>query len=257
MVENKTKSNIKSEIRSLLIVVIIALLIRIFIIELFVVPTGSMKETILENDYIFSTKYSYGYSKYSIPFSPNLFSGRIFETKPTRGDIVIMRPPHDMDKRYIKRLIAMPFEKIEIKNNVTYINDKPVTRKEIGEVIGEDGTIYLKFLETLPNGLNFYSYKLKYAKNKFGDNLNDFGPYIIPEGHFFFMGDNRDLSGDSRYQLGFVPFENFIAKAQFVIFSTEKILWDPKLNLIEQISGFGSWLASIRFRRLLTNMYNQ
>ncbi len=256
MTQKNIQSDIKSEIKSLLLVVFVALLIRTFVIELFVVPTGSMKATILENDYIFSTKYSYGFSRYSIPFSPNIFSGRILESQPQRGDIIIMRPPHDMETRYIKRLIGMPLDKIEIKNDVTYINDVAVKRKKIGKYISEQNQEYTKYLEILPNGLKFYSYKMKHPRDLLERDRSNFGPYIVPQGEYFFLGDNRDDSGDSRYQLGFVPYENFIAKAQFVLFSTEKVLWEPKLGIVDQILRFGPWLASIRFNRLFTSMYS-
>lgn len=257
MTDTHTQTNIKSEIKSLLLVVCIAFMIRIFVIELFFVPTGSMKATILENDYIFSTKYSYGYSRYSLPFSPNLFSGRIFASEPQRGDIIIMRPPHDMETRYIKRLIGLPSDKIEIKNDVTYINDVPMSRTEIGVDINEQGEEYIKYHETLPNGLSFYTYKMKNPKAPFDKNRSNFGPVIVPAGEFFFMGDNRDDSGDSRYQLGFVPFENLIAKAQFILFSTKEVLWDSNLGIVDQLARFGSWIVSIRFNRLFKGLYKE
>jgi len=215
-----------------------------------------MKATILENDYLFSTKYNYGFSRYTLPFSPNLFSGRIFAETPERGDIIIMRPPHDMSTRYIKRLIGLPSDKIEIKKDVTYINDIAIVRAEVGPYIDEQGVEYIKYKETMPNGLKFYTYKLKSINHSVGKNHRDFGPYTIPEGHFFFMGDNRDESGDSRYQLGYVPFENLIAKAQFILFSTREVLWDEKLGFVDQIARFGTWITSIRFNRLFTGMYD-
>lgn len=257
MTETHTKTDIKSEIKSLVLVVCIAFMIRIFVIELFFVPTGSMKETILENDYIFSTKYSYGYSKYSLPFSPNLFSGRIFASEPQRGDIIIMRPPHNMETRYIKRLIALPNDKIEIIDDVTYINDIPLPRREMGTILNEQGEEFIKYRETLPNGLNFYTYKMKNAKLPVDRDRSNFGPVIVPEGEFFFMGDNRDDSGDSRYQLGFVPFEYLIAKAQFILFSTKEVLWSPNLGLVDQLAQFGSWIVSIRFNRLFKGLYKE
>ncbi len=256
LTKSNKKENIKSEIISLLLVVLLALSIRTFVIELFFVPTTSMQATILANDYIFSTKYSYGFSRYSIPFSPDLFKGRFFASNPKRGDIIIMRPPHEMEKRYVKRLIGLPGEKIEIKKDVTYINDVAVERTEIGKYFSEDNQEYIKYRERLPNGLSFYSYKLKELEAITETSHSDFGPYIVPKSHFFFMGDNRDQSGDSRYQLGFVPFENLIAKAQFIFLSTKEIFWDEKLGVLDQITHFWTWLASIRFSRLFTGMYD-
>lgn len=243
MIKATTKENIKSEIKSILLLVLLGLAIRIFVIELFFVPTGSMQLTILKNDYIFSTKYSYGFSRYSIPYSPDIFSGRIFASSPERGDIVILRPPHDMDTRYIKRLIGLPGDKIEIKKDITYINDEPVERVKMGTHISEDNVEYTKYRETLPNGLSFNSYKTKSPESVSGDDHSNFGPYIIPEGHFFFLGDNRDDSGDSRYQLGFVPFENFIAKAQFIYFSSKEKWWDGDHGFIDQMARFWLWIS--------------
>ena len=256
MAQTEEKKNLKSEITSLLLVILFALLIRTFVIELFFVPTPSMQATILRNDYIFSTKYSYGFSRYSIPFSPDLFKGRIFASVPEGGDIIIMRPPHDMNTRYIKRLIGLPGEKIEIKKDVTYINDIPVERVKVGEYFDETNQEYVKYKETFPNGLRFYTYKLKELDGIAETGHSDFGPYIVPKDHFFFMGDNRDQSGDSRYQLGFVPFENLIAKAQFVFLSTKEIFWDEKLGILDQLARFWTWLSSVRFDRLFKSLYD-
>ncbi len=255
MTESTKKGSVRSEITSLLLIILLALSIRTFVIELFFVPTTSMQATILKNDYIFSTKYSYGFSNHSLPFSPDLFKGRFFPSLPKRGDIIIMRPPHNMNTRYIKRLIGLPGEKIEIKQDITYINDTPIERIKIGEYFDEDNQEYVKYKETTPNGLSFYTYKLKQLDKISETSYSDFGPYIIPNDHFFFMGDNRDQSGDSRYQLGFVPFENLIAKAQFIFLSTEEVFWDENLGVLDQINRFWTWLSSIRFNRLFTNMY--
>lgn len=237
-------------------VVILALAVRTFIIELFYVPTGSMNGTILEGDYVFSTKYNYGYSIYSIPFNPNLFEGRILADQPERGDIIIMRPPHNMQERYIKRLIGLPGDKIEIINDITYINDVAVERTEVGGYINEAGQKFIKFKETLPNGLSFCSYKAKYLQHVFDIDHSNYGPHIVADGHYFFMGDNRDNSGDSRYQLGTVPFKNLIAKGQFILFSTEQPLWDSSAGFIKQIERIGIWISSIRFNRLFNNLYD-
>lgn len=257
MTEIQKKGNILSEIKSLLLVIFLALMVRIFVIELFFVPTPSMKATILENDYLFSTKYSYGFSKHTLPFSPNVFSGRMFAKQPDRGDIIIMRPPHDMETRYVKRLIGLPLDKVEIKNDVTYINDVAVERSEVGPFIDENGGEYIKYREKLPNGLAFYSYKLKNPKDTLGEDYSNFGPYLIPEDRYFFLGDNRDESGDSRFQLGNVPSENFIAKAQFILFSTKEVLWDSTLGFFDQLARFWTWIGSIRFDRLFMGMYEQ
>ena len=237
-------------------VVILALAVRTFIIELFYIPTPSMNATILEGDYVFSTKYNYGYSIYSIPFNLNLFEGRILANQPERGDIIIMRPPHNMQERYIKRLIGLPGDKIEIINDVTYINDVPVKRIKVGSHINESGQKFIKFKETLPNGLSFFSYKAKYLQHVFDIDHSNYGPRTVADGHYFFMGDNRDNSGDSRYQLGTIPFKNLIAKGQFILLSTEQPLWDSSAGFIKQIERIGIWISSIRFSRLFNNLYD-
>lgn len=251
---HKNKPSTISEIKSLLVIIIVALCIRTFIIEIFYVPTGSMKETILEGDYILSTKYNYGFSRYSLPFSPNLFEGRLFAHDPTPGDIVIMRPPHDMNTRYIKRLIGMPGDKIEIIKDQIYINDKPITRTSEGNVINENGEIFLRFRETLPNGASYFVYYPEQTQYLPIDNAN-FGPYHVEEGKYFFLGDNRYYSADSRYKLGTVPFENFIAKGHFVVFSTKMPLWDGNLGAQEQIFRVWDWIKSIRLSRTFTHLY--
>lgn len=157
------------EFLSFIFVIILAMMIRIFVMELFFVPTASMKATILENDYIFSTKYSYGYSKYSLPFSPSVFNGRIFASTPKRGDIIIFRPPNNMSIRYIKRLVGLPGDKIQLINDLIYINDKPIKHEKVGTYESESGRFYTKFQETLPNGISYFSYKLQENNNAYRD----------------------------------------------------------------------------------------
>jgi signal peptidase I len=252
---SKTPNSALREFASLMLMIIFALLIRTFCIELFYVPTGSMKANILEGDYVFSTKYDYGYSIYSIPFNPDIFKGRIFASSPKHGDVVIMRPPHNMQERYIKRLLGLPGDKIEIINDLIYINDVPIKRVEIGNYVDEAGIVYRKFKEVLPNGCSYFSYKIKYPRNNYLIDRSNFGPYIVEPDHYFFLGDNRDNSGDSRYQLGTVPFENFIAKGRFIFFSTETALWDSKETFWGQIQRVGKWIKSIRFNRFFHNLY--
>ena len=253
------KTNAIQELKSLLYVVLIALAIRVFIIELFFVPTGSMKVTILENDYVFSTKYSYGYSKHSLPFSPNIFSGRIFATPPARGDIIIFRPPHDMEIRYIKRLIGLPGDKLQLIDDIIYINDKPIKREELGKCVGEDGQKYIKYREVLPNDVSYISYK--HDRDKTNEitlnNKSNTEVFYIPNNKYFFLGDNRDDSRDSRFELGFVPFENFIAKAQFILFSTKEQLWAGNATIFERFTRIWPWLESIRFNRIFKNLYTE
>ncbi len=247
--------SLRSEVLSLLFVIMLALAVRTFILELFYVPTGSMKATILEGDYIFSTKYNYGYSIYSIPFNPDIFEDRIFANTPERGDVIIMRPPHDMKERYIKRLFGLPGDKIQIIDDLIYINDEPIKRVEVGSYVDEEGINFRKFKETLPNGSSYFSYKMKYQSSKVTVDHSNFAPYVVEPGRYFFIGDNRDNSGDSRYQLGTVPFKNFIAKGRFVLFSTEQALWDSNESFFGQIKRVGTWFMSIRFSRFFNSLY--
>ena len=253
--DNSSNTSFISEIASIGLVLIFAFFIRTFCFEIFYVPTGSMKNTILEGDYIFSTKYSYGYSIYSIPFHPDIFDARIFANQPQRGDVVIMRPPHQMDERYIKRLFGLPGDKIEIINDLIYINDIPIERVEIGNDIDENGVIFTKFQETLPNGVSYFSYKIHDLLDQIGLDRSNFGPYTVEPDRYFFIGDNRDNSGDSRYQLGTVPFRNFIAKARSVIFSTKITLWESNESFWGQIKRVGSWITSVRFDRFFNKLY--
>lgn len=257
-----TKSNkttILEEAKSLGYIVLIAIIIRTLIVEPFFIPTGSMKDTLLNYDYIFSTKYSYGYSKYSMLFvHPNFWHGRVLEQKPERGDIVIFRPPHKMDLRYIKRLIGLPGDKIQLINDVVYINDIALEHKYIETFTDRNGVSYKRYLEKLPNGLEYYVLNLVHHKNKLGLSLryNNTKVFYVPEGHYFFLGDNRDESADSRVDLGFVPFENFIAKAQFIFFSTGELLWLDSPTFIEQIKQVYYWVTSVRFNRLFKTVYS-
>ena len=191
-----------------------------------------------------------------MPFAPNLFKGRIFASKPKHGDIVITKSFHDLSTTFIKRVVGLPGEKLEIINDQIYINDQPIKRIELGSVKDEKNQIYIKFKEIFPNGASNYSYKLKINPYFNDENFSNFGPYFIPENHYFLLGDNRDQSGDSRFQFGFVHFDNLIAKAQFIIFSTKDFLFDSKYTIIRQIKQVSNWLYGIRFNRIFNNLYN-
>lgn len=244
-----SQTSTKKELLSILYICLIALMIRAFVMEIFYVPTPSMTQTVLVGDYVFSTKYSYGYSKHSFLFSPNIFNGRIFESKPERGDIVIFYTPmKNDDKKYIKRLIGMPGDKIQIINDAIVINGKAIERIEVGK-LNDNGIEYLKFMETLPNGVKYLSYKLE-KKDPTNTEI-----FYVPEGKYFFLGDNRDNSNDSRYDLGFVPFENFVAKSRFILFSTKEELWKSSISFFEQVSRIATWIKSVRLDRIFKNLY--
>jgi len=256
-IKTKSKSSNLQEWQSFLFIVFLALIIRILVMELFFVPSPSMQATILENEYIFSTKYSYGYSNYSLPFSPKIFEGRIFAKMPQRGDIIVFRPPHNMDIRYIKRLIGLPGDKIQLINDIIYINDKKIERKQIGSYISEQNQKYIKFEERLPNDVVYFSYKLDRPNDRMTNKYGNTEIFCVPTGKYFFLGDNRDESRDSRVDLGFVPFENFIAKGQFILFSTQQKLWIENISLLEQLKRVATWLPSIRVNRIFKSLYTQ
>lgn len=243
------------EAKSLLFVAFIAIIIRTLIIEPFVIPSGSMKDTLREGDYVFATKYNYGYSKHSFLFiTPEFITGRMLESQPERGDIIIFRPPHNMNMRYIKRLIGLPGDKVQMLGGVLYINDRAIEREYKGKITNENGDEFKQYLEILPNGVKYHAqYALSPQYQGLADNTQAF---IVPEGHYFFMGDNRNDSIDSRLALGFVPFENFIAKAQFIFFSTKEWLWIDNSGIMEQLAQVPKWVASMRWSRFFKSVYS-
>jgi signal peptidase I len=197
----------------------IAMLVRTFLYQPFNIPSGSMKETLLIGDYLFVSKLSYGYSRYSL-YNLIPFSGRIFGAAPKRGDVAVFKLPRDNSTDYIKRVIGLPGDEINVRGGVLYINGQEVPRRRIGDfVTREDGApprSIPAYEETLPNGVTYTV--LDSDPNGPFDNV---GPYKVPEGKYFMMGDNRDNSTDSRasWGVGYVPFENFIGRAEIIFFS--------------------------------------
>lgn len=201
----------------------IAMVVRVFFYQPFNIPSGSMKSTLLIGDYLFVSKLSYGYSKFSFPFSPNLFSGRIFASEPKRGDIAVFRLPQDQSLDYIKRIVGLPGDEIQMKDGVLHINGEAVPKVFKDEFTNVEcdpyfrhcrRVVYKRYEETLPEGVTYTVLDLE-PDGEF-DNTRVFK---VPEGHFFAMGDNRDNSADSRASVGFVPFENLIGRAEIIFFS--------------------------------------
>ncbi len=201
-------------VRTIAYAALIALVVRTFLFEPFNIPSGSMLPTLLIGDYLFVSKYSYGYSKHSFPFSPGLFSGRILERQPERGDVIVFKLPSDDQTDYIKRIIGLPGDRIMVRDGILHINGVSVSRQKIE---GEDpqapgGTIYL---ETLPNGVTHRIREV--SDDEFADNTRE---YEVPPGHYFVMGDNRDNSQDSRF-IGPIPAENLVGRAEILFFSVD------------------------------------
>jgi signal peptidase I len=222
---------------------LIALVIRTLLFQPFNIPSGSMKATLLIGDYLFVSKYSYGYSHYSLPLSPPLFPGRIFGSMPERGDVVVFRLPKDDSTDYIKRVIGLPGDRIKMIDGMLYINGTAVKRERVSDFIDDENggsERVRRWRETLPNGVTYQTLDLQ--DNGFLDNTQE---YVVPAGHYFMMGDNRDNSTDSRVlsAVGYVPFENLVGKAQIIFFSIGD--GEPAWHI-------WSWPWSVRWSRLFT-----
>lgn len=223
---------------------LLALIIRSFIFQPFSIPSGSMKPTLLVGDYVFVSKWSYGFSRHSLPLGHLIpfFEERLFFTPPERGDIVVFKFPQNPSTHYIKRLVGLPGDKIRLSNSVLYINGKAIERQKdgtfSGEINGRQRTLP-QYKESLENGKNYHT--LDIIANTAGDSTQTF---TVPPKHYFFLGDNRDNSSDSRFGVGMVKEELLVGKAQVIFLSLQD---SPAWQ-------FWLWPQNLRTDRLFTSL---
>jgi len=239
-----------SELRETIVVVIQALLIalvfRTFLYQPFSIPTASMQSTLMIGDYLLTSKYTWGYGRYSFPLGIIPFNGRIFGREPNRGDIAVFRPVPQKDA-YIKRVIGMPGDRIQMIDGILNINGEAVKRVEIGTAVDTDSTgvsvPVTLYRETLPNGVEHTIQEISDTMQ-----LDNTAEYVVPAAHYFMMGDNRDRSQDSRVlsAVGYVPAGNLIGKAEVRFFSIKDNI--PPWQIWQ-------WPANVRFDRMFQSVY--
>lgn len=247
------KDTLWENVKALTYAILLAVLIRTFWLQPFHIPSGSMIPTLLIGDNLFVSKTAYGYSRYSIPFGGkiNYFSGRIWADNPKLGEIAVFRPIVDPDTDFIKRVVGLPGDRVQMKEGILHINEVPCPVEPYNgelETVNDDPGTQLKapqFIETLPNGLKHLIIK----QVPFGEGTYDNTPvYVVPEGHYFMVGDNRDGSNDSRAQqvVGYIPFENLVGRASFIFFNTggHTALWE-----------FWKWPFTAQYSRIFNGIH--
>jgi signal peptidase I len=260
----KATGGIGETLKTIIYAIVIALFIRTFFYEPFSIPSASMVPTLLVGDYLFVSKFSYGYSRYSLPLGLPLFSGRIFFNEPHRGDVAVFKLPCDYPQLdpasaaalrascdpstdFIKRIVGLPGDKMQMKDGILYINGQPAKRDRLAPYFytEDDRTItFTQYIETLPNG-----YKHNIIKLSDDQPLDNTDELTVPPGHYFMMGDNRDDSADSRdvrSGVGFVPAENLVGRAEFIFFSSDGYArwWEV-----------WKWPFTVRYSRLLSGIH--
>jgi signal peptidase I len=247
-----TKAELIEMARTIAYALAIALVLRIFIFQPFTIPSSSMRPNLLIGDYVVVSKFSYGYSKHSIPFSPPLFSGRLFAATPKRGDVVVFKTPAEGHKDLIKRLIGLPGDTIQMTNGVLTVNGVTLPREADGLAEGDSSACPndatpMRYWETNAIGRRYITYDCGPGR------LDNTPAYLVPEGQYFFMGDNRDNSLDSRVApeaggVGYVPAENLVGKAETVLAS-----WKEGASLFKP----WTWVLNLRWNRFFHSMSAQ
>ena len=243
--KDSSKGKVKNNFVSLLLAIFAALIIRSFLFEPFSIPSGSMYPNLKVGDYLFVSKYSYGYSRHSLPFSIPLIPGRLFLKHPKRGDIIVFKTPTDNKTDYIKRVVGIPGDTLEMKNNLLLLNNKVIITEKMGVDLYKSFQVS-KIKETLPNG-SYYDV-FEFDKTFEGLNTNNFKKISIPEDQFFVLGDNRDNSQDSRF-IGLIPIENIVGRAEIVFISFD--------TSIGSFFKFWTWYPALRKNRFIQSLRPQ
>ena len=239
-------------VKTIFYALLIAVVIRTFFFQPFNIPSASMENTLLVGDYLFVEKFAYGYSRNSFPFRGwplgDFFHGRLFGRVPERGDVIVFKMPNqsspDYMQDFIKRIIGLPGDRVQMLNGQLFLNGKAIPKQRVADYVGPDeyGIVrnVARYKETLPGGRSYYVLDLTPNSNE--DNTEVF---TVPPGHYFMMGDNRDNSDDSRMDVGFVPAEDLVGKAEFRFFSIDEtaVWYEP-----------WTWPGAIRFRRIFTGI---
>jgi signal peptidase I len=250
MSKEERQDGIGEIVRTVIYAVIIALGIRTIAFQPFNIPSRSMEPTLLVGDYLFVSMYPYGYSRYSLPFfNPPIFKGRIFESTVKRGDVAVFKWPYDNRTDYIKRIVGLPGDQIQVRHGILYVNGEEVKRERVDDFVEtlDDGSVerVARFRETMSNGVSYMV--LDRSPN---NPLDDTEVYSVPKGYYFAMGDNRDNSADSRIPrspngVGYVPAENLIGRAEVLFFSTDGTArWWQVWN----------WPSATRWSRIFTSL---
>jgi signal peptidase I len=239
-------SALVENIKTIVYAGLIALVVRTFLFEPFNIPSGSMLPTLQIGDYLFVSKYSYGYSRYSFPFGWPPFSGRIFKSLPHRGDVAVFKYPPDPSIDYIKRIVGLPGDTVQVRDGLLYINGNLCPRQPEGDYVTDEDGIHMvlrRYAETLPDGV-----KHDILKATDQGEMNNTPVYQVPPNRLFAMGDNRDNSADSRFMngVGFVPMDNLVGRAEIIFFSfdAEYPWWEV-----------WEWPFEVRWSRILMSVH--